>query len=69
MSADECKSHEREFDLLMARLGIDVPSDRRVGALAVYLELKRMAVLLRQPRDAESEPSNIFSLDAILRGA
>lgn len=68
MSAEECKSHEREFDLLMLRCGIDVPSDRRIGALAVYLELTRMAVLLRQPRDAASEPSNIFSLEAILRG-
>lgn len=58
---------EREFDLLMARSGIAVPPERKAGAVAGYAELKRMAEVLRQPRNAESEPSNVFALTAILR--
>jgi hypothetical protein len=67
VNTESGKSHEREFDLLMSRCGIEVPPDRRAGALAVYLEMKRLAELMRQPRDAESEPSNVFSLHALLR--
>jgi hypothetical protein len=63
----DCKDDEQEFDLLMAKCGVAVPPDRRDGSLAVFRELKRMAALLRQPRDAASEPANIFCLHAILR--
>ncbi len=68
MSTEPQKAHEREFDFMMTRCGHDVPADLRPGALAVYLELTRMATLLRQPRAAESEPSNVFNLQALLRG-
>lgn len=64
---EEPMALEREFDFEMERYGITVPADRRRGALAGYVELKRMAALLRQPREPESEPANIFSLPAILR--
>jgi hypothetical protein len=60
-ASEEC------FDHVMARCGIVVPDDRRAGALATYKELMQMATLLRQPRDAESEPSNVFCLDIVLR--
>ena len=65
---DEPTKQEREFDFEMERCGVVVPADRRQGAIAGYLELKRMAGLLRQPREPESEPANIFSMQAILRG-
>lgn len=67
MNVEHQEAQEREFDMLMARYGVDVPPDRRVGALAVFRELTRMAELLRQPREAADEPSNIFSLHSILR--
>lgn len=67
MKTADCKNDEQEFDLLMATCGVAVPPERRDGSLAVFQELKRMSALLRQPRDAASEPANIFCLDAILR--
>jgi hypothetical protein len=60
------ESLEREFDMLMARNGLVVPPDRRAGTIVVYRELMRMTELLRQPMPLESEPSNIYSLRAIL---
>jgi hypothetical protein len=59
---------EREFDFLMVKHGIVVPAERRDGALSAFLELRRMAALLRNSRDASSEPAYIFSLPAVLRG-
>jgi hypothetical protein len=59
---------EQAFDILLAARGIEVPAERRSGTLAAYCELAGLAERLRQPRNAESEPANIFSLTAILRG-
>jgi hypothetical protein len=53
---------ERELDLLMARIGAEVPADRKAGVVAGYKDMKRMVALLRQPRSAAAEPSNIYSL-------
>ncbi|MFL6137209.1 MAG: hypothetical protein ACJ74O_05345 [Frankiaceae bacterium] len=58
---------EREFDLLMARRGNDVPADRRAGAVTAYGELLAMAARLHQPRAAESEPAILFDLETVLR--
>lgn len=58
---------EREFDVVMAKAGISVPPQRRAGLLVSYKDMQRMAALLRQPRTAASEPSNIFSLKPFLR--
>jgi hypothetical protein len=58
---------EREFDMLMAKSGVVVPTDRRAGALSGYADSKQMTRLLRQPRTAESEPSNLYSLSIVLR--
>jgi hypothetical protein len=58
---------EREFDFLMLRQGIVVPSERRDGALAAFLDLRRLAALLRNSREASSEPAYVFSLSAVLR--
>ena len=62
MSAADDAALEHEFDVLMAKAGAQVPADRKAGVLAGYRDLKRMAGLLRQPRTAADEPSNVYSL-------
>lgn len=58
---------EREFDVVMHKAGLTVPPQRRAGTLVAYKDMQRMAALLRQPRTAASEPSNIYSLLPFLR--
>ena len=58
---------ERELDMLMARIGAEVPADRKAGVIAGYKDMKRMVALLRQPRSAAAEPSNVYSLTPFLR--
>jgi len=58
---------ERELDLLMVRIGAEVPADRKAGIIAGYKDMKRMTALLRQPRSAADEPSNIYSLTPFMR--
>ena len=58
---------EREFDVLMAKAGAKVPADRRAGIVAGYKDMKRMTLLLRQPRTEAAEPSNIYSLTGFAR--
>jgi hypothetical protein len=67
MSADDDASLEREFDVLMAKAGAKVPADRKAGVIAGYRDMKRLAALLRQPRTAADEPSNIYSLEGFAR--
>ena len=55
--------------MLMAKAGAKVPAERKAGILAGYRDMKRMAALLRQPRTAADEPSNIFSLKSFRAGA
>ena len=58
---------EREPDMLLAKAGASVPADRKAGIIAGYRDIKRLAALLRQPRSAVAEPSNIFSLVPLAR--
>lgn len=67
MSTDDEAALEREFDMLMAKAGAKVPSDRRAGVIAGYKDMKAMAALLRRPWTAADEPSNIYSLTSYLR--
>ena len=60
-------SLEREFDMLMAKAGAAVPADRKAGIVAGYRDMKRMVALLRQPRTAADETSNIYSLERFAR--
>lgn len=53
---------EAEFDSLLARAGIAIPPERRGPTLAAFAELRQQTALLRQPRSAAAEPSNIFRL-------
>jgi hypothetical protein len=67
MSPEDKRAREQEFDMLMARAGAVVPADRRAGLIACCDELRRMAALVRQPRTAAAEPSNVFSLKPFVR--
>jgi hypothetical protein len=58
---------ERELDMLLAKAGATVPADRKAGIVAGYRDIKRMTTLLRQPRSAAAEPSNVFSLVPLAR--
>ena len=51
-----------EFDVFMQRAGLVIPPDRRAALLAGYADLRAQLPLLRQPRTAAAEPSNIFHL-------
>ena len=68
MSVENSEGFENEFEVIMRRCGLIVPAERRSGTLATYRELSLMAALLRQPRDAASEPSNVFAIDTHLFG-
>lgn len=60
---------KQELEVLLARSGVTVPTDRMDAVLAGYAELQRMCALLRQPRTAAAEPSNVFSLVTLMKGA
>jgi hypothetical protein len=64
---DNDAAFEQEFDMLMTKAGVELPADRRVGVIAGYKDMKRMAALLRQRRTAADEPSNIYSLTGFVR--
>jgi hypothetical protein len=64
---DSNASVEREFDILMAKAGAEIPADRKVGVIAGYEDMKRMVALLRQPRTAADESSNVYSLTSFVR--
>jgi hypothetical protein len=67
VSTQEDAALEREFDVLMAKAGAKVPADRKAGIVAGYKDIKRMTLLLRQPRTEAGEPSNIYSLIGFAR--
>ncbi len=54
-----------EFGLFMQRAGLTVPPDRLPALLAGYADLRAQTALLRQPRTAAAEPSNIFHLTPV----
>jgi hypothetical protein len=51
-----------EFDTLMVRAGLTIPAERRAQVLGGYAELRDQVELLRGPRTAAAEPSNVFRL-------
>jgi hypothetical protein len=68
LSADDSDAAiEQEFDVLMAKAGAEVPTDLKAGVIAGYEDMKRMTALLRQPRTAADEPSNVYSLAGFVR--
>jgi hypothetical protein len=60
---------QQELDILLRRAGLVVPEDRMDAILAGYADLKRLTALLRQPRTAAAEPSNIYSLVPLTKEA
>ncbi|MBV9785420.1 MAG: hypothetical protein JO264_16555 [Acidisphaera sp.] len=61
-SPEDSPTLEAEFDCMLSRAGITIPPERRGPALAAFVELRQQTALLRQPRSAAAEPSNIFRL-------
>jgi hypothetical protein len=53
---------ESEFDAILSAADLAVPDDLKPGVLAGAQQLHAIVGLLRQPRTAADEPSNIFSL-------
>jgi hypothetical protein len=53
----------------MARSGICIIADRYEGTLANYAEMRRLASVIRQALQSDSEPCGLFSLSAVLRGS
>ncbi len=47
---------------IIAGAGLTIPADLRAGVYAEASALRRAAALLRAPRNAAAEPSNVFSL-------
>ena len=51
-----------EIEAAFLRAGVALPPDLKAGAISEARNLARATALLRQPRTAACEPSNIFSL-------
>jgi hypothetical protein len=60
---------EREFDVLMARIGAVVPPDRKAGVVAGFADLRKLTALMHEKHPATLEPSNIFTLTPYARKA
>lgn len=54
-----------EFDMFMARAGIEIPADRRAAVLAGFADLRAQVALLHRPRSAAVEPANVFRLSPL----
>jgi len=54
-----------EFDALMARSGLTIPSRRRAAILAAYAEFRGQMGLLSARYGHEAEPANIFRLSPV----
>ena len=67
MSRSDRQDTEVAFDAAMRACRVTVADEHREGALYVYTELTQMAVLLRGPREPESEPGFVFRMDDFLR--
>jgi hypothetical protein len=57
----------QEFDVFAARAGLDIPPDRRPVVFQGFKDLRKMLMLLRQPRTAAAEPAGTYSLLTVTR--
>jgi hypothetical protein len=62
MSSDPFEAFDTENKSLLVAAGLAVPADLLAGVLSEARAVRRAAHLLRQPRSAAHEPSNIFSI-------
>lgn len=60
-------SLEEELRYLATVAGLEIPADRLAGMALGYKDIKDMLVLVRRPRTAAAEPSNVFVLETITR--
>lgn len=72
MSTETAPDPHAAFDAetmnLLAAAGLSVPADLLPGVLSEARTLRQTASLLRAPRTAAAEPSNIFTLAAYAEG-
>jgi hypothetical protein len=54
-----------EFDVLMRRAGITVPSQRRAAVLVSYADFRAQIALLHDRYAHTDEPANIFRLSPV----
>jgi hypothetical protein len=65
-SADD-QALAAEFDILAKRAGLDIPANRKPNMLKGFSDLKRMTVLMRQPRTAADEPAGTYVIETVTR--
>jgi len=58
---------DRDFDLMMRRAGIEVPDERRQGAVAVYRDLMRAAALVHVERSPGQWTAHAYRIETIAR--
>lgn len=56
---------EAHFDLLARRAGLEVPAERRHGAITAYIDLIRTARLLHVSRRPDQWTSHVYRVDTI----
>lgn len=57
----------QEFDVFAARAGLEIPPERRAGVFQGFKDLRKMTLLLRQPRTAAAEPAGVYAIATITR--
>lgn len=62
MADDTTLYPEQQIDALLLSAGLLVPPDLKAGVYSEAKDLLKAVQLLRTPRTAAAEPSNIFSL-------
>ena len=56
-----------EFDVFARRAGLVIPEDRKPAMLKGFKDLRRMTLLMRQPRTAADEPAGTYSIQTVTR--
>ena len=51
-----------EFDYWLAREGIDIPPERRLSALADFIDVRKHVEIVESGSPSTSEPSTVFVL-------
>ncbi|SEQ20889.1 hypothetical protein SAMN05216548_10371 [Faunimonas pinastri] len=62
MDSERTPLSDSDLDVIFRASELMIPDDLKAGVYAAARDLKQVTQLLRQPRTAASEPSNIFSL-------
>ena len=58
-----------EFEYWLQREGIDLPPERRLGALADFADLRRHVEVVNCGSESNAEPSTVFVLRSVVSRA